>query len=111
MFRGAGQDGGGVTARRANGERGRAAAVANGERGTRCHVPRLRGHGGAAPGLGQAVLYWANWERPGRALKGEGCGAFTPFLRLLSTQGSLHCPPPGYSQPPPGEPSPVNWAK
>lgn len=70
MFNGAGRTGGGVTAPRANGKRGRPAAVANGERGTRCHVPRLGPDGGAAPSLGRAVLYWANWERPGRVLRG-----------------------------------------
>lgn len=100
---GGGQDGGGVTARRANGKRGRAAAVANGERGTRCHVPRLRGSGGAVPGLGRDVLYWVNWERPG--------GGFTPFLRLLPAPpwqpgGASTVRPPGYLEPPPVNPLP-----
>lgn len=105
MFNGAGEQGGGVTARRANGKRERAAAVANGERGTGCHVPRLRVDRGAGPCSGWAVLYWANWERPGWALRG-GHGGFTPFLRLLLlTQRSREEPslltPRGTFNPPP----------
>lgn len=81
-----------MTARRANGKRGRAAAVANGERGTRCHVPRLRGSGGAVPGLGRDVLYWVNWERPGGGV--GWWGALPPSSdSFLPLHGSLGAAP------------------
>lgn len=112
MFNGAGEEGGGVTARRANGKRERAAAVANGERGTGCHVPRLRVDRGAGPCSGWAVLYWANWERPGWALRGGPWGLH-PLPQTPSphsgvpegTQGSREEPslltPRGTFNPPP----------
>lgn len=96
-----------MTARQANGERGRAAAVANGERRTGCNVLRHEGGGESPLGwvlclvwdlLGWALLYWANWERLDR-LSGAPLTLLEAFFPLPQSPppraawGHFHSPP------------------